>query len=47
MREATSAVESRYPGYWGEISAADVAEAISLAGKTIAWAETMIRMRTG
>ena len=33
------AVESRYPGYWGEISEHDMIEAVTLAEKTVAWAE--------
>ena len=36
------AVESRYPGYWGEISVNDVSSAVSLAEKTVAWAERFI-----
>ncbi len=36
------AVESRYPGYWGEITDADVAAAMTLAEKTIVWAEGII-----
>jgi HEPN domain-containing protein len=36
------AVETRYPGYWGEITEDDVYEAIKLAEKVIAWAEKYI-----
>lgn len=36
------AVESRYPGYWGDISEADVAAAVTLAEKAIAWANSII-----
>jgi HEPN domain-containing protein len=39
------AVESRYPGYWGNISTADVTEALSLAEKTVEWAEKVIQAR--
>jgi len=39
------AVESRYPGYWGEISTADVTEAVSLAEKTVAWADKIMHER--
>lgn len=37
------AVESRYPGYWGEISNADMAAAVKLAEQAIAWAEQIIQ----
>lgn len=37
------AVESRYPGYWGNISADDVTEAVTLAEKTVAWAEKFLQ----
>ncbi|MEW5767055.1 MAG: HEPN domain-containing protein [bacterium] len=37
------AVESRYPGYWGEILENDVTEAIALAEKTIKWSEEYIQ----
>ncbi|MEK6697886.1 MAG: HEPN domain-containing protein [Nitrospirota bacterium] len=37
------AVESRYPGYWGEITRDDVAEALMLAEKTASWADEYIR----
>ena len=33
------AVETRYPGYWGEISETDVKEAIELADKAVNWAK--------
>ncbi len=33
------AVETRYPGFWGEISEYDVNEAITFAEMTIEWAE--------
>lgn len=36
------AVETRYPGFWGEISESDVSEAISLANKVIKWAKEII-----
>ncbi len=36
------AVETRYPGYWGEISEDDVSEAVSFAEKAINWAEEVI-----
>lgn len=36
------AVETRYPGYWGEISENDVSEAVSFAEKAIEWAEEII-----
>jgi len=36
------AVETRYPGYWGEIYDNDVAEAIRLAEKAINWAKEQI-----
>ena len=37
------AVESRYPGYWFEITEDDVAEAIQSAEHTVRWAETELR----
>ncbi|MEW6685112.1 MAG: HEPN domain-containing protein [Candidatus Edwardsbacteria bacterium] len=37
------AVETRYPGYWGEISKNEVAEAVQLAERTIKWAEEFIQ----
>jgi HEPN domain-containing protein len=33
------AVETRYPGYWLEISQADLKEAIRIAELTVAWAQ--------
>jgi HEPN domain-containing protein len=36
------AVETRYPGYWGEISENDVIEAIELTEKVVKWAEEYI-----
>lgn len=36
------AVETRYPGFWGEISESEVSEAISLAKKVIKWAKEII-----
>ncbi|MEW5692887.1 MAG: HEPN domain-containing protein [Candidatus Hydrogenedentota bacterium] len=39
------AVESRYPGYWGEILENDVTEAIIFAEKTIKWAEDQIEKK--
>lgn len=36
------AVETRYPGYWGEISENDVSEAFSFAEKAIKWAGKII-----
>jgi HEPN domain-containing protein len=35
-------VETRYPGYWDEITKDDVNEAITLAEKVIVWAEGKI-----
>jgi HEPN domain-containing protein len=37
------AVETRYPGFWEDISAHDVLEALTLAEQTITWAEIFIR----
>lgn len=37
------AVEARYPGYWEEISAGDVDEALKLAEQVLAWAKRAIR----
>jgi len=37
------AVESRYPGYWGEISGADVRAAVDLAEKTVVWADGYLK----
>lgn len=39
------AVETRYPGYWGEITEDDVSEAVSFAEKAIQWAEKIIKER--
>ncbi|MDI6736329.1 MAG: HEPN domain-containing protein [bacterium] len=36
------AVETRYPGFWGEISEYDVNEAITFAEMTIQWAEEYV-----
>jgi HEPN domain-containing protein len=36
------AVETRYPGYWGEIARDDVVQAIELAEKIIKWVEEHI-----
>lgn len=36
------AVESRYPGYWFEITEADLAEAMQSAERTLAWAAAEI-----
>ena len=33
------AVETRYPGFWGEITEQDVEEAIGLAEEVLRWAE--------
>ncbi len=40
------AVESRYPGYWGEITASDVNDALDFAEKTLAWAKSKVEGRT-
>lgn len=37
------AVETRYPGYWGEISKNEVAEALQLAENAIKWAKKLIK----
>ena len=37
------AVETRYPGYWAEISEADVDEAMRTAERTLSWANSMIK----
>jgi HEPN domain-containing protein len=37
------AVETRYPGFWGEISQASVREALDLAEQAIIWAENSTR----
>lgn len=36
------AVETRYPGYWGEITEQDVTEALGFAEKIVKWAEEYI-----
>lgn len=36
------AVETRYPGYWDEISPAERDRALDLAGMTLEWVEQMI-----
>lgn len=35
------AAETRYPGFWGEITEADLFHALALAQATLAWAEDM------
>jgi HEPN domain-containing protein len=39
------AVETRYPGFWGEILESEVSEAILLAEKAIKWAEEVIKKK--
>jgi HEPN domain-containing protein len=41
------AVESRYPGYWFEITEDDVAEAIQSAEHTVKWAENELKSSQG
>ena len=36
------AVETRYPGFWGEISDSDVEEALRLAEEVLRWAEASV-----
>ncbi|OGP69034.1 MAG: hypothetical protein A2170_06225 [Deltaproteobacteria bacterium RBG_13_53_10] len=36
------AVETRYPGYWGEITDHDVDEAIQLSEKVVTWAKEKV-----
>jgi HEPN domain-containing protein len=36
------AVETRYPGYWGEISSEEISHALALARDALRWAEGMI-----
>ena len=36
------AVETRYPGFWGEVAEADVAEALRLAEQVLRWAEEQV-----
>ncbi len=47
IREATLltpyAVEARYPGLWEEVTAADHEEAVRVAERVVAWAETVTR----
>jgi len=41
------AVESRYPGYWFEITEDDVAEALRTAEYTVEWAEKELKSGQG
>jgi HEPN domain-containing protein len=41
------AVEVRYPGYFGEITGADVDEAMRTADQTISWAKSMLSENRG
>lgn len=41
------AVESRYPGYWFEITEADVKEAIQAAERAVAWADESVKTSRG
>jgi HEPN domain-containing protein len=41
------AVESRYPGYWFEITEDDVAEALQCAEHTVEWAEKELKSSQG
>lgn len=47
MREATLltpyAVEARYPGFWEEVTPADHEQAVRVAERVLAWAESVIR----
>lgn len=36
------AVETRYPGFWGEVSEDDVVEALRLAEDVVRWAEEIV-----
>lgn len=36
------AVETRYPGFWGEISEQDMQEALALAQQAVSWAEELL-----
>lgn len=36
------AVETRYPGFWGEISDLDMHEALALAQQAVSWAEDLL-----
>jgi HEPN domain-containing protein len=38
------AVETRYPGFWGEISAGDLAEALHFAERVLLWAQKEINL---
>ncbi|MBI5193321.1 MAG: HEPN domain-containing protein [Nitrospirae bacterium] len=37
------AVETRYPGYWGEITETDISEAIKFAEDAIKWTEGIVQ----
>ena len=39
------AVETRYPGYWDEITEKEVNEAIRLSGKIVTWSKKYIKER--
>jgi HEPN domain-containing protein len=39
----TYAVETRYPGYWAEISEEETAEALRVAEQVVEWAKQLIR----
>ena len=41
------AVESRYPGYWFEITETDLREALQAAEHSVEWAETELKNRQG
>ena len=41
------AVETRYPGYWLEITSADVEEAMRTAEQTLLWAKKILRENKG
>jgi len=41
------AVESRYPGYWFEITETDLKEALQAAEHSVAWAETELKNLQG
>jgi len=38
------AVETRYPGFWGEITEGDVDEALSLAEKVLNWTKIQLKL---
>jgi HEPN domain-containing protein len=40
------AVETRFPGLWGEISETDVSEALRLAEEVVRWAEEAVGSQT-